>query len=278
MTTARGVAAGARRRGRREQPAPACEVIAGRARLDRGGNGGEHRVALRRGDRQRAQQAGLDMRRGGGQRVDHEADAVGDQVGVRGRAALVRDLGHRAQRRHLRQHERGQLLRTARAGRAIADLAGVVADELEQFRERIHRRLGTHQEHIGREVGQRYRREVLHRVVGQVGHQEGIDRHVRRGLQQRVAVGLRLGDGVGADRLRRARAILYDHRFAERGFEFPGEQPRHQVARPAGGDRHDDPDGPGRKRGLGRRLVRGNGEGAGDQCGSDSATCHCGTA
>src|SRR5258708_22737639 len=85
----------------------------------------------RGGDRQRAQGPRLDVRPRGGEWIDHERDAVRDQVGMRGGTALVRDFRHFPEPAgRLRKHQRRQLLRAAFSGGAVSDLASIVLDVL----------------------------------------------------------------------------------------------------------------------------------------------------
>ncbi len=90
---------------------------------------------------------------------------------------------------------------------------------------------------------QRDRREIAQRVVGQVVA------HVRRdrdradgGEEDGVAVGLRLGDEVGADRAVGAGLVLDQHRLRQRVLQLVGEQPADEIGRAAGreGDHHAD--------------------------------------
>ena len=69
--------------------------------------------------------------------------------------------------------------------------------------------------------------------------------------QQRVAVGRRLGDGVGADGAGRAAgAVLHDEVLADRLVELLHQDARDAVDRSAGRERHHDGDG---ARGIGLR-------------------------
>jgi hypothetical protein len=70
------------------------------------------------------------------------------------------------------------------------------------------------------------RREVGERVERQVAVERGADRLAVGVLQQRVAVGRRLGDGVGRDVAAGAGAVLHHDRLAERLAELAGDQSR----------------------------------------------------
>jgi hypothetical protein len=79
-------------------------------------------------------------------------------------------------------------------------------------------------------------------VVGHVRPGGRNDREARRHHQQRVAVGRRLGDRIGADHAAGGRAIVDDHRLPERALEIGAHEPRHHVVEAAGRERHDQPD------------------------------------
>ena len=87
------------------------------------------------------------------------------------------------------------------------------------------------------------RREVLHRVVRHLRVDADVDRE-RRDVaeQQRVAVGRRLGDGVGADHAARAGAVVDDDRLAERLGQRLLHDARIEIDRAARRERHDDAD------------------------------------
>ncbi|MCY1375134.1 hypothetical protein D9M69_625240 [compost metagenome] len=59
---------------------------------------------------------------------------------------------------------------------------------------------------------------------------------------QRVAVGRRLGDEVGADVPARARAVVDHHRLAPVLAHLHGDQPRRRIGGAARRERHDDAD------------------------------------
>jgi hypothetical protein len=61
-------------------------------------------------------------------------------------------------------------------------------------------------------------------------------------VQQRVAVGRAARHRFGADDPARARAVLHDHRAAERLAELLADQARQRVSGSARGERHDDLD------------------------------------
>ena len=149
-------------------------------------------------DAKRAQQAALDlaahvgnagpaaMDLAGEQRVHHRgAAAVGDVLDV--------DAGAVGERRH------GDVMDRAGTGGAVAQLAGVLLGERDEFGRRLRRQAGRHHER-GRQRGDRGdRHEILQRVVGQAGLQRRVDGE-RAGIRQHqhMAVGVALATTLAA--------------------------------------------------------------------------------
>ena len=88
----------------------------------------------------------------------------------------------------------------------------------------------------------------LHRVVRQLAPERRVerDRHARR--EQRVAVGLGLGDEVAADDLAGARLVLDHDLLAELGCPERRDRAERSVDAAACGDGNDQVHGPRRKR------------------------------
>ena len=118
---------------------------------------------------------------------------------------------------------------------------------------------GLHHQHEGHRRGERDRREVLRRIVGQllVERRVGGERAGRH-EEQRVAVGRRLGDRGRGDHRAAAGAVFNDDRLAEPLFQLRLELPaRHDVHRAARPERQDQRDRPRRiVVGAGRRRLR----------------------
>jgi hypothetical protein len=97
-------------------------------------------------------------------------------------------------------------------------------------------------------------REVALGVVRKLGVGRRDDRVRRRHHQQRVTIRRCLGDRISAHDAARGRAIVDDHRLAERLLQMRLQQTRGRVVEPAGRERHDQPDRPAREglRGGGR--------------------------
>ncbi len=117
-------------------------------------------------------------------------------------------------------------------------------------------------------------REILDWIVGDVRLQHR--RYAlcrRRRQQQRVAVGRRLGDEVGADDAAGTRPVFDHERLLQRFLELRRHQPGHQVGDAAGGKRGDDFDrlaGPGLRAGRGRQC---SGEADCGGAGQELAAC-----
>ena len=171
-----------------------------------------------------------------GQRLD----LVGEESGHGRTGAAIRhvqELDAGGVGEHLHRH----MQRPVRAGRAIRDLARSLLGVVHQFLQRFPRRVRRHPEHGG--VGEHARdgRELRDLVGGRPSeqplrlgeHGEGGERH-----QDRVAVGLGLGDGGVADGAAGAAAVLDDDRLAEDLLEGRRDRPRREVCLAARRERH----------------------------------------
>ena len=117
--------------------------------------------------------------------------------------------------------------------------------------------------HQGRDQfgGDRDRRKVLERIVGRLCRdQRGDDELARRSGEQRVAVGLGLGDRGGGDQPAAAPLVLDDD-VAEPLLRRFGPQPCHDIDNAAGRSRHHQPDRLPRisRLGIGARGAKGRG-------------------
>ncbi len=132
----------------------------------------------------------------------------------------------------LEQLER-KMVRRSVAGRGVVELARIgfrVGDHSLHVAER-HRGIGD--EEVGRDAGERDRREILRHVEG--GLVEALHHGERQGgAEQRVAVGRRLRRGLRADKGVAAGPVLDDHRLAERLRQLRGQRARKRVVERAG--------------------------------------------
>ncbi len=207
--------------------------------------------------------AALRQRQRGQHRIGEQLDLSAHEVGQRRRRALVGN-DQRVEPGVALEQLDGEMAGGADGGGPERVFLRVLADELEEVLEVVgrHARRGAHDQ---RSVGeQRHRGEVLHHVVGHALVEERIDDVHRGGQQQGVAVGRRLGDGVGADRSGRAAgAVLDDEVLPHRLVELLHQDAGDAVDRSAGRERHHHGD---RARGVGlgrcgRGCERGEGDG-----------------
>ena len=110
--------------------------------------------------------------------------------------------------------------------------------------DRIDGQLRACHQHEGGGQNLAHRREILHRVVRHRAVERRRDRVTAGRQQQRVAVGRRFRDGVGADVAARAGAIFDDDGLAEMVRHLGRDDPPDRIDRAAGGERHHDADGP----------------------------------
>ncbi|KAG1388018.1 hypothetical protein G6F59_016140 [Rhizopus arrhizus] len=112
------------------------------------------------------------------------------------------------------------LRRTGAGRREIHVVLGAGLAQLDQVGHRLDLVRGRDAQHVRHAQQQRDRRERGERVELHLGMQRGMLRVVRGVQHQRVAVGLRLGDLVRADVAGGARAVLDDHRLAQRARQY----------------------------------------------------------
>jgi hypothetical protein len=164
------------------------------------------------------------------------------------------------------------------AGRGHRHIARLGFRRIHEVRERLVGRVGLHHEHLRLYGDERYRREVLERVVGHALVQRRIHGQVR-GLShaERVTVRRRFGDCVEADVSAAARLVLDDDGPLGGRAHFLGDEARKRIGAATRRERHDEADrpvGPFRLRGCvhGKRGQHGNGS----DCQQVSAI-HCGS-
>ena len=99
--------------------------------------------------------------------------------------------------------------------------------------------------HVAELVDQRDRDKILLGVVGQLGIQRRIERHVGEPADhQRIAVRIAGRRGLGADDGAGAGLVLDHKTLAGALCEHVGDKPPDQIVAAAGPDRDDDLDGP----------------------------------
>ena len=121
------------------------------------------------------------------------------------------------------------------ARRAVVERAGLGLGERNELGEIARGQAGIEHQHVGLAADHAHRSEVLDRIVGQVGAETRGDRvRARGGDADGVAVGHRLGDGVGADTAR-AGAVLDHDLLADARAELLRDDARDDVRAAAGG-------------------------------------------
>ena len=230
-----------RRFRRREEAVPGFRGIAGHTGLRDRRQLRKSRRALGGGDGDRAELAGLHQRCGAGDRREDDMDLAAEQVGDRGRRALVRhcrelDAGH------VLEQFAGQMRRGARAIGAVGQLVRLRLGHRDQVGDRFDRgrRIDHHQ--VERARDQRHRGEILVRVIGQLRVEARIDGIRKRSHQQRVTVRLGGCDRLGADDGAGARLVLDNDAAAEILRHFLRQRARDHVGAAARRKWHHDLD------------------------------------
>ena len=198
----------------------------------------------------------------------------GGDIGAKQIDLAARHRHHRGRHaaiRHVQQRDPGlaleqlhaEVVRAALADRGKAQrLVLPRLGERQQVLEGADAESLLHQQHVRRRREISHRREIAQRVVGQVFEQARIGRDAGVGIEQRVAVGCRLGDRVGADGVAGARAVFDDHRDVPFVVEALRQRAGHGVNAAAGVERHHDLDGAVGKFGMGERGPEQRGQNA----------------
>ena len=183
---------------------------------------------------------------------EHHVHLPADEILHRAGEALVRHV-RRLEAQAQLDELHADVMRRAVAGRSEEVFAGVLADERDRLRHVVCRKdLRVHREAVGGGGDLADRREVFDDVVGRVLDErrrdgEGVHRH-----HERVAVGRRLRDEVGADVAARPGLVFHDHGLAPFLGELRPDDAREDVDAGAGRERHDE-----RHRARGKRLRQG---------------------
>ena len=131
------------------------------------------------------------------------------------------------------------------AARAVVELAGMLAGVVDQLGHRVRRHRWVHHEHVGQPRHHADGREVGDRVVGELRIERRIEgQRADMAEQQRVPVGVGLGDGGAGDRSRQPRPVVDHHRLAEAVRHLLADDPAEEIGRSAGRERHDQGHGP----------------------------------
>src|SRR5688500_2406155 len=108
----------------------------------------------------------------------------------------------------------GEMLGAAAARRGKVELARILLRDRDEFLDRLRgiRRMDEQKVRARRENS--YRREILDRIVVELGIKAHIDAQRSRAQKERVAVVRRFGDILGSDVLCRSRPVLDEHLLA----------------------------------------------------------------
>ena len=157
---------------------------------------------------------------------------------IAGRAALVGN-GVEINAGEILQQLAGEMRRRPGPGmgeRQAARLGPRLRDHVAQ---RLERRVGTHQQDIGRRRQQRNRREVLEGVVGNFGIQKRIGGMAACDHNQRVAVRRRRHQRLRRHHATRARPVFDHHGLAPLPGDHIAQRTGEDVDPTAGGIRHE---------------------------------------
>jgi hypothetical protein len=165
---------------------------------------------------------------------------------VHGRASVVGHVQHRNAGLHLQQFG-SQVQGAAGPGRAVVEFARVRLGVGHEVAQCLARRGRPHHQDHRRERDASHRGELLVRVVGQLGIQQGIE-HCRGACRQedRVAIGRGRGHHLGPERRIAARLVVDDDRLAEIAAHAFGQGAPQHVGNASHRVGHDKP----------QRLVR----------------------
>ena len=209
-----------RRAGRGEQAEPGDRIHL-EALLDEGRDIRHGRIARHAGDAERLELAALDVRHQRSRRRGVDRDAPGQEIGQRRAAAAIVGNMHQIDAGNALEHLDGEVPERPQARRGIEQL--LVARSCQRLKLLQARQLerGMHHHEVGGRGHQRDRLEIGQRLVGQVGIEERADGEAADiAKEQRVAVGLRLGDDIRADIARNAAAVFDDDALAEALLEL----------------------------------------------------------
>ena len=189
---------GARRALRGEQHDAGIGLPFRHAGFGRGRDLRGERGALRRGRRDCAHAARLDVRRDRRRAAQHECQPPAEHVVDRGGLAPIGHMIGLHARQRLEQL-RTEMHRAPASGRAVVRLVGIRLQIGDERRQVVDRQRGMRHQNEVDDAHQGDRLEVRDRIVRQLLLQRDVDRMRERRDQQRVAVGVGLGDRIGSD-------------------------------------------------------------------------------
>jgi hypothetical protein len=163
------------------------------------------------------------------------------------------------------REQRGRHVRR-RADAACADAKLPGLREAQQARQVLHAKPGAAEQHEQRGADQRHGRGIRDRVVGELAVERGVGA-MRRALrpEQRAAIRLGARHGLRADIAAGAGAVVDKDGLPEHRRPGFRDEPRDDVVRPAGGERHDEADRAPAEDLRAERPRRGRREGAAEE-------------
>ena len=189
----------------------------------------------------------LEQRRDRRNGAKRDIDIATQQRGIDIAGAAVGDHQH-VEAGGLLEHFGGQMRRSADAARRIGDLAGLPLGQRDQIGDRGDRDFWPGDDQHRAAGDQRYRREILQRIVGRLAADERRDDEGAAGREQDgVAVGLRLGDEVGADASIAAGPVVDDDRLPQALMHAGRELARDDIGAAARRERQHDMNRPRRE-------------------------------
>ena len=182
----------------------------------------------------------------GRDRRECHRDVAPEEVGQRRASALVGDV-HQLDAGGAGEIFAGDVAGGAGAGRAEIDLVGIGLRIRDQFSHALRGERRMHHQRIRRVADHADRRKILARIVAGVLVERGADRQ-RAGVtqQQRVAIGIALGDRLGTDRAAGAGAVIDHDLLAEQFAHLVGNGATDDRGAAAGREWNDQRDGAGR--------------------------------
>ncbi len=133
----------------------------------------------------------------------------------------------------------GKVRQAADAGGREIELAGLAFGECDEFAHVFGGNIARDDQHLRHRRHQRDRREILCDVVGYFFHRRVDDERTRADDADRVTVGRRLCDGIGAEHAALAAAVFDHDRLLDQFRHALADHARDDVVGTAGWERHD---------------------------------------
>src|SRR5437667_634878 len=232
----------ARRSGRRDHGMPGRTEHAREPDFRRRRDIGQERRAQGRGDDERLQAPGFDVRQERGDGIESDLHLARHHLGERLRDALVGHV-HDLDAGDALEEFADEMQARAHARRAEIQLAWMRSGIGQKLDHGIRRQHRAREEHERQDRDERHRLEVLGDVVAELLVEARPDRE-RPDVtpQERVAVGRRLGDRFAAYRPTGAAAVVHQDLLPERRRPRLADEARGRVHRFARGEGHDEAD------------------------------------